>query len=93
VASATDGPRRPALLVRRPGRDGTLTWFSSYGTDFNYDFHATLDGRVAPVLHFRTVAELADRPGRQEEWEEPAGRATPLGLNVGGPNMRVPDEY
>lgn len=31
--------------------------------------------------------------GRQEEWEEPKGRAAPLGLQVGGPNMRLPDEY
>jgi predicted dithiol-disulfide oxidoreductase (DUF899 family) len=31
--------------------------------------------------------------GRQEEWEEPKGRATPLGLPVGGPNLRFPDEY
>ena len=31
--------------------------------------------------------------GRQEEWEEPAGRAAPLGLQVGGPAMRLPDEY
>jgi len=125
-------------------------WYSSYGTDFNYDFHATLDNRVAPVLlHFRTEAELAEAGtpwtggswtpdmngeelpgistflrvgdevfhtystfgrgieefhngypwldltvlGRQEAWEEPNGRATPLGLQVGGPNMRVPDEY
>src|SRR5215216_3019978 len=31
--------------------------------------------------------------GRQEAWEEPKGRAVPLGLQVGGPAMRVPDEY
>ena len=31
--------------------------------------------------------------GRQEEWEEPTGRAVPLGLQVGGPAMRLPDEY
>ena len=31
--------------------------------------------------------------GRQEEWEEPKGRAIPLGLQVGGPAMRLPDEY
>jgi hypothetical protein len=31
--------------------------------------------------------------GRQEAWEEPAGRAEPLGLHVGGPAMRLPDEY
>jgi predicted dithiol-disulfide oxidoreductase (DUF899 family) len=30
--------------------------------------------------------------GRQEEWEEPKGRAAPLGLQVGGPAMRLPDE-
>lgn len=31
--------------------------------------------------------------GRQEAWEEPKGRAVPLGLHVGGPAMRLPDEY
>ncbi len=124
----------------------TFPWFSSYDSDFNYDFSATLDDRVAPLLlHFRTEAELAkwmgepwtedkrgtEIPGissflrvddqvfhaystfargidefhngypyldltalgRQEEWEQPAGRAVPLGLQVGGPAMRVPDQY
>ncbi|MCP2324159.1 putative dithiol-disulfide oxidoreductase (DUF899 family) [Hamadaea flava] len=128
----------------------TFPWFSSYGSDFNYDFHTTLDDRVSPVLlHYRTEAELAEvgtpwtggpwtesmrgtempgvstflrvgedvfhtystygrgieefhsgdqyldltALGRQEAWEEPGGRATPLGLEVGGPNLRLPDEY
>jgi predicted dithiol-disulfide oxidoreductase (DUF899 family) len=31
--------------------------------------------------------------GRQEAWEEPKGRAVPLGLHVGAPAMRLPDEY
>ena len=31
--------------------------------------------------------------GRHEAWEEPKGRATPLGLHVDGPNMRLPDKY
>ena len=31
--------------------------------------------------------------GRQEAWEEPKGRAIPLGLHVGGPNVRLPDKY
>ena len=123
-------------------------WYSSSGSDFNYDFHATLDDRVAPVLlHFRDENELAEAGtpwtngpwvesmrgmempgisvflrvddqvfhtystfgrgieefhngypyldltplGRQEEWEKPNGRAEPLGLQVGGPNMRLPD--
>jgi len=26
-----------------------LPWYSSYGSDFNYDFHVTLDSSVAPV--------------------------------------------
>jgi predicted dithiol-disulfide oxidoreductase (DUF899 family) len=122
----------------------TFPWYSSWDSDFNYDFHATVDDRVAPVqIFYRTEAELAaagtpytpslrgDWPGvsaflrvgdevfhtysafgrgieefhngdnyldltalgRQEAWEEPKGRATPLGLHVGGPSMRLPDEY
>jgi predicted dithiol-disulfide oxidoreductase (DUF899 family) len=27
----------------------TFPWVSSFGSDFNYDFHVTLDDRVAPV--------------------------------------------
>jgi predicted dithiol-disulfide oxidoreductase (DUF899 family) len=128
----------------------TFPWYSSYGSTFNYDFHATLDDRIAPVLlHFRTTAELgadgvpwtggpwseelrgAEVPGissflrvddeafhtystygrgleefhngnpyldltalgRQEDWEEPKERAIPLGRHVGGPAIRLPDEY
>ena len=126
----------------------TFPWYSSCGSDFNYDYHATLDDRVVPVLlHFRTEAELAEAGtpwtggpwtmrgeelpgisaflrvgeevfhthstygrgiqefhngyqyldltalGRQEAWEEPKGRAVPLGLHVGGPAMSLPDEY
>lgn len=37
----------------------TFPWFSSEGSDFNYDFHATLDDSVAPVeYNFATAAEL-----------------------------------
>jgi predicted dithiol-disulfide oxidoreductase (DUF899 family) len=101
-------------------------WYSSYGSDFNYDFHVTLDKSVAPVeYNFRDEAELEatgggwmlegsnEQPGhsvflrigddvfhtysmyargaehlggsyyfldltplgRQEDWEEPKGRA------------------
>jgi predicted dithiol-disulfide oxidoreductase (DUF899 family) len=140
----------PTLSAYRERMGWEFPWYSSYGSDFNYDFHATLDDRVAPVvLHFRTVDELTEDGtpwtggpwtpdmndselpgistflrvgdevfhtystfgrgieefhngypwldltalGRQEEWEEPQGRATPLGLQVGGPAMRLPDEY
>ncbi len=138
------------LAAVRERMGWTFPWYSSHSSDFNYDFHTTLDNRVAPVvLHFRTEADLAiagnpwtgsswtadmngtEVPGisaflrvgddvfhtystfgrgieefhngyhyldltalgRQEEWEEPTGRATPLGLHVGGPAMRLPDEY
>jgi predicted dithiol-disulfide oxidoreductase (DUF899 family) len=140
----------PKIAGYRERMGWTFPWYSSYGSDFNYDFHATLDDRVAPVLlHFRTEADLAEAGtpwtggpwtesmrgaelpgisaflrvgeevfhtystygrgieefhngypyldltalGRQEEWEEPKGRAVPLGLHVGGPAMRPPDQY
>ncbi len=140
----------PKLAAFRERMGWSFPWLSSYGTDFNYDFHATLDDRVAPIqLHFRNEAELAEAGtpwtggpwtdsmngeempgisaflrvedevfhtystfgrgieefhngyphldltalGRQEEWEEPKGRAVPLGRQVGGPGMRLPDEY
>jgi predicted dithiol-disulfide oxidoreductase (DUF899 family) len=36
----------------------TFPWYSSYGSDFNYDFHVTLDESVAPVeYNYRTRAE------------------------------------
>jgi predicted dithiol-disulfide oxidoreductase (DUF899 family) len=138
------------LAAYRERMGWEFPWYSSHGSDFNYDFHATLDDRVAPVvLHFRTLEELEEHGtpwtggawtddmngselpgisaflrigdevfhtystfgrgieefhnaypwldltvlGRQEEWEEPQGRATPLELQVGGPSMRLPDEY
>src|SRR3954469_20182975 len=40
----------------------TFPWYSSAGSDFNYDFHATIDERVAPVLlNYRSEAELAEK--------------------------------
>ena len=37
----------------------TFPWYSSYGSDFNYDFHVTLDEAVAPVeYNYRNRAEL-----------------------------------
>ncbi|MEA5448752.1 DUF899 domain-containing protein [Leptolyngbya sp. CCNP1308] len=40
----------------------TLPWVSSFGSDFNYDFHATLDESVAPVQYnYRDQEELANK--------------------------------
>jgi predicted dithiol-disulfide oxidoreductase (DUF899 family) len=132
------------LAAYRERMGWTFPWYSSAGSDFNYDFHATVDERIAPVqIHHRSEAELAeagmpydasmrgDWPGisaflrvgdevfhtystfgrgidqfhngypyldltalgRQEAWEEPQGRAVPLGRQLGSPGMRLPDEY
>jgi predicted dithiol-disulfide oxidoreductase (DUF899 family) len=119
-----------AKIERYQQRKGwTFPWYSSYGSDFNYDFHVTIDESVAAVqFNYRDAGELAaagfdwilkreDQPseqpgvsfflrdgdqvfhtystfargtemlggaysvldltalGRQEEWEEPKGRA------------------
>jgi predicted dithiol-disulfide oxidoreductase (DUF899 family) len=41
-------------------RGWTFPWYSSFGSDFNYDFHVTLDERVMPAeYNFRTAAEYA----------------------------------
>lgn len=42
----------------------SIPWVSSFGSDFNYDFHVTLDEKVAPVeYNFRNKAELEARNG------------------------------
>ena len=107
----------------RAVRGWTIPWYSSHGSDFNYDFHATLDrDRQQLVYNYREEPDLvADDPstevpgfscflrdgehvfhtystwargtdttgsayslldltalGRQEDWEEPKGRAPRL---------------
>jgi predicted dithiol-disulfide oxidoreductase (DUF899 family) len=114
-------------------RGWTFPWYSSYGSDFNYDFNVTIDASVAPVMwNYRTLDELkahgmgwlgegsSEQPGysmflrdgdeifhtysmyargaeqlggsyyfldmtalgRQEDWEEPKGRADDARANV-----------
>jgi predicted dithiol-disulfide oxidoreductase (DUF899 family) len=42
----------------------TFPWFSSFGSDFNYDFHVTQDEAVAPVeYNYKSKAEL-ERAGQ-----------------------------
>ncbi|HSZ44812.1 MAG TPA: DUF899 domain-containing protein [Streptosporangiaceae bacterium] len=51
------------LSAYRAQRGWTFDWYSSYGSDFNYDFHATLDSSVAPVMYnFRTPEEEGSEP-------------------------------
>ena len=120
--------RAPFEKIQRykASKGWTFPWYSSFESDFNYDFHITLDPDVAPVeYNFRTLRELeaagmgwladgsSEQPGhscflrigedvfhtyssyargaeqlggsyyfldltalgRQEDWEEPKGRA------------------
>jgi predicted dithiol-disulfide oxidoreductase (DUF899 family) len=120
-------------------------WYSSLGSDFNYDFHVTFDESRLPFeYNYRSRAEIEalgfpvgewEQPfdlhglsvflrdgervfhtysayargtdnlgfttdlldltplGRQEEWEEPKGRATAFGAPAGSPQVRYHDEY
>lgn len=54
------------LSVYKKQRGWTFPWYSSYGNDFNYDFHVTLDETVAPVMYdYQTKEEIlaASSPG------------------------------
>ena len=119
----------PKLESWRTRKGWTIPWYSSFGSDFNYDFHVTMDESVTPAQYnYRSSAEFKKRGwpdglvkpgetneqpgvscflrdgsdvfhtystfgrgtealggaynfldltalGRQEEWEEPKGRA------------------
>jgi predicted dithiol-disulfide oxidoreductase (DUF899 family) len=42
----------------------SIPWYSSYGSDFNYDFHVSLDDSVAPVTYnYRPNSEWAEKIG------------------------------
>jgi predicted dithiol-disulfide oxidoreductase (DUF899 family) len=103
------------LEAYKARRGWTFPWYSSYGSDFNYDYHVTLDESVAPrEYNYRSPTEaVGEQPGqscflrdgervfhtyssfargaemtggsyyyldltalgRQEDWEDPKGRA------------------
>jgi len=43
----------------KASRGWTFPWYSSFGSDFNYDFHVTIDASVAPVeWNYRGPDEL-----------------------------------
>ncbi|MET7699102.1 DUF899 domain-containing protein [Streptomyces sp. NPDC005485] len=113
----------------------TAPWYSSYGTDFNHDFHVTFESPgeapAANAANAANAAQTVERPGvscflrdhdrvfhtystyergldglgsttslldltalgRQEEWEEPKGRASTLGAPAGSGRIRYHDEY
>lgn len=58
-------------------RGWTFPWYSSYGSDFNYDFHVTLDDSVTPVQYnFRTPEDFAAAGHQFELAGEYPGRSS-----------------
>jgi predicted dithiol-disulfide oxidoreductase (DUF899 family) len=42
----------------------SIAWFSSFGSDFNYDFHVTLDPKIAPAeYNYRNKEEMSAAKG------------------------------
>jgi predicted dithiol-disulfide oxidoreductase (DUF899 family) len=47
------------IMKYKAWRGWDFCWYSSHGSDFNYDFHATLDESVAPVVYdFESQGEI-----------------------------------
>jgi predicted dithiol-disulfide oxidoreductase (DUF899 family) len=52
------------LEAYRALKGWSIAWYSSFGSDFNYDFHVTLDPKVAPAeYNYRTKEEMAAAVG------------------------------
>jgi predicted dithiol-disulfide oxidoreductase (DUF899 family) len=52
------------LEVYKAQKGWCIEWFSSFGSDFNYDFHVTLDPKLAPAeYNYRNKAEMAAAKG------------------------------
>jgi predicted dithiol-disulfide oxidoreductase (DUF899 family) len=50
------------LEAYQASRSWTVPWYSSYGSDFNYDFQVTVDGSTGQVIYnYRPEPDLADR--------------------------------
>jgi predicted dithiol-disulfide oxidoreductase (DUF899 family) len=57
-------------------RGWTIPWYSSFDSDFNYDFHVTLDENVAPrEYNYRSAAELDQRHGEGSFTGEQPGQS------------------
>jgi predicted dithiol-disulfide oxidoreductase (DUF899 family) len=54
------------LLAYRDRMGWDFDWYSSGGSDFNYDFHVTLDDSVAPVEHNYEDRAALERRGLTE---------------------------
>src|SRR5215471_1324980 len=61
------------LLAYKAKHGWSIDWYSSFHSDFNYDFHTTLDEKVRPVeYNYQTLAELKARnPAMPKQGEVP----------------------
>ena len=83
--TCTPATRRSPIVSRAPlaklerykaKRGWTFPWYSSYGSDFNYDFHVTIDESVAPAEYNYRTQGGAPSGGTAYYFERrPAGRA------------------
>jgi predicted dithiol-disulfide oxidoreductase (DUF899 family) len=60
LVSRAPYPRLAQFKARMGWR---LPWYSSHGSDFNYDFHVSLDAAVAPVEYNYRDADELERAG------------------------------
>lgn len=52
----------PKLQCYKKRMGWNIPWYSSYGSDFNYDFHVTLDETVTPIeYNYLTKEELVQK--------------------------------
>ena len=53
-----------------------MPWYSSFGSDFNYDWGVSLDESVTPVVYnYRTKAEHEARSGEPGSFDDSRSRA------------------
>jgi predicted dithiol-disulfide oxidoreductase (DUF899 family) len=74
----------PKLEAYKAKQGWKWPWYSSNGSDFNYDFHATLDEAIAPPQY--NYLSKAEMEGRGEPW---FGKGEHHGLSV---YFRIDDE-
>ena len=57
------------LAAYRERMAWTVPWYSSYGSDFNYDFQVTIDKAVAPVeYNYKSEEELVEQARSWAGW-------------------------
>ncbi|MFW6192244.1 MAG: DUF899 domain-containing protein [Gemmatimonadota bacterium] len=62
----------PEIDAYRAKRGWTFPFYSSHGSDFNYDFHVSFDEAVAPVeYNYRSATELEEAGLPVGAWEQP----------------------